>query len=169
MDIMFDLPGGPFDFERGVVSYWGSGDELFDVTTLDDSARLVAEVVLDPRAENRVVEFAGEVINIHGIVSSFEQIAGRKLELRTLGSVDDLRRWIDATKATARSPFEYVFAQYGWAQLHLTDELPSHERICRVDARRGGLRTVVPFSTERLTSPRRQDPHRRTPFAACCP
>jgi len=117
IDVMFDLPGGGYDFDNGIISYWGTGDEPFDVTTMDDSARFLAEVVLDPDAENQTMEFAGEVVTTNGIASTFEEVTGRTLERRPLGSVDDLRDWIETTKATAKSPLEYAFAQYGWAQL----------------------------------------------------
>jgi uncharacterized protein YbjT (DUF2867 family) len=143
MDVMFELPGGPFDFERGVVSYWGSGEERFDVTTMDDSARFLAEVVLDARAENQIMEFAGDVVSIRAIASAFEEAMARRLEQRRLGSVDDLRRWIDTTKATAKSPFEYVFAQYGWAQLSGKGELKSLANAQFPQLRPTGIRAFL--------------------------
>ena len=50
------------DLERGRMNYWGTGDEPVDVTSMGDVARLVAQVVVDPRARNRRVLFAGDVV-----------------------------------------------------------------------------------------------------------
>jgi len=117
IEVMFDIPSGIYDFDSGIVNIWGSGDEPFDVTTMDDSARFLAEVVLDPSAENQTMEFAGEVASINSIADTFEHVTSCTLERRSLGSVDDLREWIETTKLTAKSPFEYAFVQYIWAQL----------------------------------------------------
>lgn len=117
IDTLFDIPSGIYDFDNGIVNFWGSGDEPFDVTTMDDSARFLAEVVLDPIGENQTMEFVGEITSINSIADTFEQVTGRTLERRLLGTVDDLRGWIETTKLTAKSPREYAFAQYTWAQL----------------------------------------------------
>jgi len=105
------------DFAKNRLAYWGSGDEPVDMTAIDDVARLVAEAIFDPRASNRRLTFAGEVVTTHGIAADYQAVTGRPLELQRMGSVDDLRQTIEKTKAAARSPLEYVFAQYAWAQL----------------------------------------------------
>ena len=115
IDVM--LRYGAFDLAAGRMSYWGSGNEPFHVTSIEDTARLVAEVVFDERARNRAVHFAAEMVTNRGVAAEYERISGRKLEENKLGSLDDLARWIADKKKTARSPLEYVFGQYAWAQL----------------------------------------------------
>jgi uncharacterized protein YbjT (DUF2867 family) len=115
MEIM--LERGGIDFAGGRINHWGSGDEPVDVTAISDVARLVAAVVLDPHARNRRVQFAGDVVSARSIAREYQQLGGQALALHRIGSVDDLQRWIAETKAKARSPLDYVFGQYAWAQL----------------------------------------------------
>lgn len=105
------------DVPNGTLNYWGEGDEPLQVTSTEDTAKLVAEVVFDPRAHNKAVHFAGDVTSNRGIAREYERLTGKKLEERRLGSVDDLARWISEKKKTATSPLDYVFGQYAWAQL----------------------------------------------------
>ncbi|MFP2956408.1 aromatic alcohol reductase [Myxococcus sp. 1LA] len=81
-----------FDFERGVVSYWGTGDEPFDVTSMADAARWVAEVVVDPRATGRRLEFVGDVVTVNEVAALYETLTGQRLRCVCKGSVEDLRR-----------------------------------------------------------------------------
>ena len=111
------LTRGAFDLAGGRVSYWGTGDEPIHVTSIEDTAKLVAEVVFDPRAHDRAVHYAGDVVTTRGVAAEYERLTGKKLEERRLGSTADLARWIAEKKKTATSPLEYVFGQYAWAQL----------------------------------------------------
>ncbi|HVE82197.1 MAG TPA: NmrA family NAD(P)-binding protein [Myxococcales bacterium] len=115
IDIM--LTRGAFDLANGRVNIWGTGDEPYAVTTIEDTARLVAEVVFDPRAHNRKVAFAGDTVTTRGVAEEYARLSGKRLQENRLGSVDDLARWIAEKKKTATSPLEYVFGQYAWAQL----------------------------------------------------
>jgi nucleoside-diphosphate-sugar epimerase len=115
LDVM--LTRAAVDLPNGKLNYWGTGDEPIHVTSIEDTARLVAEVVFDPRAHNRAVHFAGDVVSNRGIAQEYERLSGKKLEERRLGSTEDLARWIAEKKKTATSPLEYVFGQYAWAQL----------------------------------------------------
>jgi len=115
MDVM--LTRGAVDLKNGKLSYWGTGDEPLQVTSIEDTAKLVAEVVFDPRAHDQAIHFAGDVTSNRGIAQEYERLSGKKLEERRLGSTDDLARWIAEKKKTATSPLDYVFGQYAWAQL----------------------------------------------------
>lgn len=117
MEVMLSPFMSIFDFEAGVATPWGTGDEPIEMTTTDDVARYTAEAVFDPRAENRAVELAGDVASVKQIAAVYQEVTGRRLEVRPRGTVEDLRRWIAERKATAKSPFEYVPAQYQLAQV----------------------------------------------------
>ncbi len=80
-----------FDFERGRVSYWGTGDEPFDVTAMRDAARWVAEVVVDPRAVGRRLEFVGDVVTVNEVAALYEELTGQPLQRVRRGSVEVLR------------------------------------------------------------------------------
>jgi uncharacterized protein YbjT (DUF2867 family) len=149
MEVMLQMG---IDLAQGRMSYWGTGDEPIDVSATSDVARWVAELVLDPRARNRRVQLAGDVVTTHSLAEDYQQLTGRKLELSRRGSVDDLKRWIEETKATARSPMEYVFGQYAWAQLSgkgklresMNDWYPDHRPTKMREAMRRALASTQP-------------------------
>jgi hypothetical protein len=49
-----------FDDEADVASFWGTGEERFDATTVDDIARYAARVVLDPSIPSGKFAVAGQ-------------------------------------------------------------------------------------------------------------
>ncbi|QDE90461.1 epimerase [Myxococcus xanthus] len=112
-----------FDFERGVVSYWGTGDEPFDVTAMTDAARWVAEVVVDPHAAGRRLEFVGDVATVNDVAALYEALTGQRLRRLCRGSVEDLRRQL------VRARPEGVSVQVSSAQLSLLSQLAGKGRL----------------------------------------
>ena len=49
--------------------------------------------------------------------AEMEKATGRTLEVHELGSVTDLEAEIEARKATATNPYQYVSLQYQWAMV----------------------------------------------------
>lgn len=47
----------------------------------------------------------------------YEEAMGNKLTEKPLGSVEELKAWIDAKKPSASSPVEYVPQQYEYAMV----------------------------------------------------
>lgn len=145
MEVMLQMGG--INLGQGRMSYWGTGDEPIDVSATSDVARWVAELVFDERARNRRVQLAGDVVTTHSIAADFQELTGRTLQLQRLGSVDELKRWIEETKAKARSPMEYVFGQYAWAQLsgkgklreRMNDWYPDHQPMKMRELMRSAL------------------------------
>jgi uncharacterized protein YbjT (DUF2867 family) len=107
---------GIFDLENAVARPWGTGDEAIDMTTLDDAARVVARVAVDDAAP-RWIAYAGDSTSVHALATTFEQVTGRPLRVEPRGSAADLATWIARTRATAKSPLEFVFGQYQLAQI----------------------------------------------------
>jgi nucleoside-diphosphate-sugar epimerase len=116
-EVHLSKPYGIFDLEAGTATPWGTGAELVDVTTLADAGRFIAEVALDEGAPKRV-SFAGDAVSVMDVATSYARITGRALDVRSRGSIAELEDWIRGRKATARSPLEYVFAQYQLAQIN---------------------------------------------------
>ena len=106
-----------FDFDNGTFSYWGDGEVQFDTTTTDDTAKYVAEVVSDPETANSFVEVAGDVISMEKLLTTYEQTTGKALTKKRLGSVEDLKSWIEQKKSLADSPMEYLPQQYLYAMV----------------------------------------------------
>lgn len=111
-DILFSPYLQVFDSEAGTFSYWGNGETVFDTTTTDDTAKYVAEAIADPQMANASLEIAGDIINMKQTLATYEQVTGRKLTVKHLGSVEDLETWIEQKKQTASSPNEYLPQQY---------------------------------------------------------
>lgn len=83
-----------FDDEAGTATYWGSGDEHFEATTVDDTARYTARVAIDPDVEPGKFAVAADSVSFGKIVAAHESATGRRYEPRSRGDVDDLRAWI---------------------------------------------------------------------------
>jgi uncharacterized protein YbjT (DUF2867 family) len=106
-----------FDLENGVFEYWGDGETPLDFTTTDDTAKYVAEAVSDPDLVNTALEVAGDVLSNKQLLTAYEEATGKKLIEKRLGSVADLKAWIEQKKPSANSPVEYVPQQYEYAMV----------------------------------------------------
>jgi uncharacterized protein YbjT (DUF2867 family) len=71
------------------------GDEHFEATTVDDTARYAARVALDPEIEAGKFAVAADRISFNEIVAAHERATARHYETRSRGDVDELRAWID--------------------------------------------------------------------------
>lgn len=101
-----------FDFDTGTFSYWGEGETLCDVTTTDDTAKYVAEAIADPEMSNTALEIAGDVLSMKQVIATYENVTGKTLTKKHLGSVEDLKAWIEKTIPNASSPYDYLPKQY---------------------------------------------------------
>ena len=104
-----------FDDEVGVATYWGTGEERFDATTVDDTARYTARVAVDPSVPSGKFTIAGQQLSFGDIVSAVERGIGRRYARRSRGTTDDLRAWI----AGRREVGETMAAMYGTYQLYM--------------------------------------------------
>jgi nucleoside-diphosphate-sugar epimerase len=111
-DILFGSFLNVFDFTTGTFNYWGDGNTPFDITTTDDTAKLIAEAIADPALLNGVLQVAGDVITMKQVLETYQTVTGKPLIEKHLGSVADLTTWIEKTKAIATSPYEYLPQQY---------------------------------------------------------
>lgn len=84
-----------FDFDNGNFQYWGDGETPLDFTTTDDTAKYVAEAVTDPSLANTALEVAGEVLTMKQLLAAYEEATGKKLQEKRLGSVEELKAWIE--------------------------------------------------------------------------
>jgi hypothetical protein len=91
-------PGGMVDFDEaaGTATFWGKGDEHFEATTVDDTARYAARVALDRDIKAGKFAIAADRISFNEIVAAHERATGRSYQTRSRGDIDDLRAWIEA-------------------------------------------------------------------------
>ncbi|GAA2313168.1 hypothetical protein GCM10010149_75350 [Nonomuraea roseoviolacea subsp. roseoviolacea] len=107
---------GIVDWERGTLSHWGDPDQPLDLTSVADTAAYTAAVALDPEATG-TFRFAGEVVSFRQFHQAVQRGSGRELELRHLGTADDLRAEIARRAALTQNPFDYVALQYQWCMV----------------------------------------------------
>ena len=106
-------PGmGAFDYEAGTVAFWGDGTQPIEVTGVQDTARIVAQVVLDRAVGNGKFAFAGDRISILGAADVVEAQTGRRFDRYPLGSEADLRAAMAGAHGDASNPFKAVMLAY---------------------------------------------------------
>ena len=106
-----------FDLDKGLFKYWGDGETPVDMTSTEDTAKYVAEAVSDSGLVNTALEVAGEVLTMKQLKTSYEEATGKKLEVQHMGSVEELKSWIENKKKTASSPVEYIPHQYEYVMV----------------------------------------------------
>lgn len=78
------------DPQTKTACVWGDGKQIMHWTTYQDTALYTAEAAVDERPVPRKFAIAGDALDFAGIVAAYEAGSGKKLEIRTLGSLDDL-------------------------------------------------------------------------------
>lgn len=99
---MFRPGAGPIG-DDGVVRFWGDGTQPIETTSVDDTARMIARVALDPDARSGKFAIAGDRISILDAADIVESHTGRVLEHRSLGSEAALRAAIANAKDDPRT------------------------------------------------------------------
>lgn len=87
-----------FDDEEGTATFWGTGDEHFEATTVDDTARYTARVALDPDIEPGKFAIAADRVSFNRVVEVHERATGKRYEPQSRGDIEDLRGWIEARR-----------------------------------------------------------------------
>lgn len=90
---------GAVDLQRGVVDLWGDGDQPMDFTTCADTARCTAAAATDEAAVPTRFGVAGDVLDVHGLITAYEEGSGRTLSTERHGSLDDLDALIAQRRA----------------------------------------------------------------------
>lgn len=93
MDMMLDpKTAGIVDLQTDTARLWGTGNEPFNLTTVDDTARFAALLATDPDDVSGMRRIAGAETTFNTIIAKTERITGRPLTAQIFGSADDLRR-----------------------------------------------------------------------------
>lgn len=83
------------DHETRTVTYWGSGDEPIEATTVDDTARYTALAALDRELPTGKFPVVGARITAASVADAAERATGRRYTRTSLGTADELRSRID--------------------------------------------------------------------------
>ena len=86
------LPGhGAIDLEAGTISFFGDGRTKIEVTSVEDTARIVARVALDRSASPGKFALAGDRISFRDAGEIVARKTGRAVTPVSMGSEADLR------------------------------------------------------------------------------
>ena len=99
MDMFLDpRTAGFLDDAKGVASFWGTGHERFEATTVDDTARYASRAALDPTVPDGKFAVAADRVSFQQMTDTVEQLTGRTYVRRSLGTADDLRARIEQAR-----------------------------------------------------------------------
>ena len=90
---------GVFDMEEGTATFWGDGNDPFDATSVEDTARYTARAAVDRNLPSGKFALAGEQLTFNGIIDAVEHVSGRTFERRSQGTIADLKETIARQRA----------------------------------------------------------------------
>ena len=86
------LPGhGAIDLDAGTITFFGDGNLKVEVTSVEDTARMVARVALDRSVPSGKFAFAGDRISFREAGAIVAEATGQPIKPVSMGSEDDLR------------------------------------------------------------------------------
>ncbi|OLV18870.1 NmrA family NAD(P)-binding protein [Deinococcus marmoris] len=109
---MFAPKAGTFDYEAGTVNYWGDGNQIIDATSVEDTARMVAQIATDPSVHAGKFAFAGDRISILDAAKVIEGQTGRTFTRHSMGSEAELRAAHAQALKDTSNPFSSVMLAY---------------------------------------------------------
>ena len=102
------MPGkGAIDLDKGTIGFFGDGNRPIELTSVEDTARMIARVALDRNVPAGKFAFAGDHISFRKAGEIIAAQTGRPIKPVSLGSEADLR----AAMATA-DPQKRVMLAY---------------------------------------------------------
>ena len=86
------LPGhGAIDLDKGTIGFFGDGNRKIEVTSVEDTARMVAHIALDRNVTPGKFAFAGDHVSFREAGEIFSRATGKTIKPMAMGSEDDLR------------------------------------------------------------------------------
>ncbi len=139
MDMMLDPDtAGIVDLHAGTATVWGTGDEPFNLTTVEDTARFTARIATDPADVSGVRYLSGAETTFNTIIDEIERITDTTLTRTVAGSAEDLRR----ITAAAQDPWSVVMRWYLLSMLTVAP-FPTTDNDRYPDAHPTGLRDYL--------------------------
>ncbi|MEP6955295.1 MAG: NmrA family NAD(P)-binding protein [Chthoniobacterales bacterium] len=119
MDML--MPGkGAIDLEAGTVSFFGDGTRPIEVTSVNDTARVVARIALDREVPAGKFAFAGDRVSFRDAGEIVAKHTGRPIRPVSLGSEADLRAAMAASDPQKKVMLAYLLYMTN-GQTALTD------------------------------------------------
>ncbi len=113
LDGMVDMG---FDHTARQVNFWGTGDEIFEATTVEDTAQFTARAAIDHDLNSGPFPIVGDRVSANTMTDVVERVTGQHYTRRSNGGVDDLR----ATLVDARDRGDVMSQTYAAYLLYMT-------------------------------------------------
>ncbi|KEF52259.1 uncharacterized protein A1O9_11499 [Exophiala aquamarina CBS 119918] len=118
---------GTLEVESRKVRYWGTGEEPWDMTSMEDTAKFTARVVGDQGATG-VFNVRGERHSPKQIADALEICYGTKFSLENLGTLQELQeKMISARNASPGDPGAWLGLHYNYYTINGSTLLRSSE------------------------------------------
>lgn len=147
---MFRLGGGVLDAATKTVSYWGDGQQLIELTSVEDTARMTARVALDRSVKAGKFAFAGDRVSFQQVAAIVEKETGLQLQRVSLGSEEALRSALAKAQQDHANPFQAVMLAYQLYMLTGQTALENLQNDRYPDLR---LETFSTFAARSLRTP----------------
>lgn len=111
---MFVQPRGVLDLddEAGTATFWGTGTERFEATTVEDTARYTALAALDRALPAGKLAVAGDRLSALDMVAAHERRSGRTYRRVSRGDVGRLEALVHEVRAQAPDAPQAVVLGY---------------------------------------------------------
>lgn len=100
------------DPAAGTMTFWGDGAMPFDLTSMDDTAAYLAEIVGDPNTLNRVVQVVGQRLSVEQIARSYTEATGQPLRLQSRGGIEQGYAELERLKSQTDDPMVLLPLMY---------------------------------------------------------
>ncbi|KAL5324791.1 hypothetical protein ACEPPN_005909 [Leptodophora sp. 'Broadleaf-Isolate-01'] len=105
---------GVVNAKEAKLSYWGTGEEIWESTSYANAAEFVAAVTLDVNAVG-IQNFLGDRKNIFQIAEAFEKAFGKKPTLENKGTLDELKKtMLEVQAKDPRNIYAYIALFYNY-------------------------------------------------------
>lgn len=94
--------------ETRMARFYGTGDETVEVTSMDDTARMIARVALDRDVPDGKFAFCGDKVSFNEAVDLIEKTTGATYERHSLGDETTLRATMARSEGMARNMIPYA-------------------------------------------------------------
>ena len=116
---------GAVDLDKGTVSFFGDGDRLIEVTSVEDTARVIARVALDRGVKPGKFAIAGDRISFRDAGEIIARQTGKMITPVSMGSEGNLRTVMEKAPAEKKVMLAYLLYMTN-GQTALTDLQNGH-------------------------------------------
>jgi uncharacterized protein YbjT (DUF2867 family) len=117
LDVLLSPRFPTVDWGKGILRFWGDGNQTVNYTAISDVAAYTAAAAMDAEMTGRPLRVSGNSLTMREMGRALEAASGRSLEMQSLGTAQQLLALIEEKKKTAANPWEWISLQYNWCMV----------------------------------------------------